>query len=81
MNNFMNALYNAIGSYVTGYHNGTAFIGQIADTRMKYGGDIGVTVNIDLEESDLDYATVLIDGSTLHAGKGGVYSNLHVYFD
>lgn len=80
MNDFMNALWNAENAWVTGYHNGVAFVGRITDTRLKYGNDISVTVEIDLEESDLDYATILIDGTTLLAGHGGVYSNLHVYF-
>lgn len=80
MNEFINALWNAQGAWVTGFHNGAGFIGRITDTRVKYGGDIAVTITVDLEESDVDYATLLVDGSTLYAGEGGAFKNLHVYF-
>ena len=73
MNEFMNNLYNAIGSEVTGYHYDTPFQGTITRTRMKYGNDISVTVEDDKN-------IWLIDGSELFAGEGGAYKNLHVYF-
>lgn len=73
MNGFMNAIYNAIDSVVTGYHYGKAFEGVITNTRVKYGGDIRVTV----EDGENIW---LIDASELMNGEGGAYTNLHVYF-
>lgn len=75
MNSFMNNLYGAIGSEVSGYHNGSgsAFLGTITYTRAKYGTDISVHV----EDGKNIY---VIDGSALYEGEGGGYENLHVYF-
>jgi hypothetical protein len=74
MNEFMNALYNAVGSEVTGYHNNMPFQGTITRTRVKYGNDISVTVE--------DDANIwIIDGTEFLAGEGGGYTNLHVYFE
>ena len=74
MNEFMNALYNAIGAEVTGYHHDVPFQGVITRTRVKYGNDISVHVE--------DDANIwIIDGSELFEGKGAAYSNLHVYFN
>jgi hypothetical protein len=73
MNSFMNNLYNAIGSEVSGYHNGNAFLGTITYTRAKYGTDISVHV----EDDENIY---VIDGTALYEGEGGGYENLHVYF-
>jgi len=72
-NEFMNKIYNAIGSEVSGFRNGKPFLGTITATRVAYGNDIRVTV----EENDNIF---LIDGSTLYKGEDGVYTNLHVYF-
>lgn len=74
MNEFMNNLYGAIGSEVTGYHNDVPFHGTITYTRVKYGNDISVHV-----EDDFDI--YVIDGTALLNGEGGGYSNLHVYFN
>lgn len=73
MNEFMNKLYNAIGTEVTGYHHDTPFHGVITYTRAKYGTDISVHV-----EDDNDI--YVIDGTALFEGEGGGYKNLHVYF-
>lgn len=74
MNEFMNALYNAVGAEVSGYHYDTPFIGKIVSTRVKYGADISVEV---FDGKD----TYLINGTELFAGEGNVYKNLHVYFE
>lgn len=74
MNSFMNAVYNAVGSAVTGYYYDTAFEGVITNTRVKYGNDISVTV----EDGENIW---IIDASELYAGAGGAYTNLHVYFN
>lgn len=73
MNEFMNALYNAVGSEVSGYYDGVPFLGTITETRAKYGQDIRVTV----VEGD---KTFLIDGTEMMAGDAGLFKNLHVYF-
>jgi hypothetical protein len=73
MNTFMNALWNAVGSQVSGSWNQEPFLGTITSTRAKYGTDIQVTV----EDGDKVY---LIDGTTLYEGGNRSYSNLHVYF-
>lgn len=74
MNAFMNALYNAIGAEVTGYHNDKPFHGKITYTRVKFGNDISVHV----EDDNNIY---VIDGSTLYEGENATYKNLHVYFN
>ena len=73
MNSFMNAIYNAVGSEVSGFYKDVPFLGTITTTRPMYGTDIqvGVTVPGDL---------YLIDATALYEGSGGVFSNLHVYF-
>jgi hypothetical protein len=73
MNTFMNELYNAVGKEVSGYWNGEAFLGKIVSTRVKYGTDIGLTV----EDGNDIY---IIDGTTMLNGGDLNYSNLHVYF-
>lgn len=73
MNEFMNNLYNAVGSEVSGYHHDRAFHGVITHTRAKYGNDISVHVT---DETDI----YVIDGTELFAGEGSAYKNLHVYF-
>lgn len=73
MNEFMNALYNAVGSEVTGFYDGVPFLGTITNTRVKYGNDIQVTV-------DIGGIDLLVNGSDLMAGEGGACKNLHVYF-
>ena len=73
MNEFMNNLYNAIGTEVSGYLLNTPFLGTITYTRVKYGNDISVHVE--------DGANIyVIDGTALYEGEGGGYKNLHVYF-
>ena len=73
MNDFMNNLYNAIGTEVSGFHNEVPFLGTITNTRAKFGTDISVTVE---DESNV----WIIDGTTLMNGEGGGFTNLHVYF-
>jgi hypothetical protein len=73
MNEFMNALYNAVGCDVSGVYDGVPFLGTITETRVKYGNDIRVLV----VEGD---KTFLIDGSEMLAGDVGLFKNLHVYF-
>jgi hypothetical protein len=73
MNEFMNALYNAVGCEVTGFYDGVPFLGTITETRVKYGTDIRVTV---VEGNK----TFLIDGTEILAGDAGLYKYLHVYF-
>jgi hypothetical protein len=75
MNDFMNSLYGATGSQVSGTYMGTPFLGNITSTRMKYGNDIEVVV-----EDMVTDETYLIDGNTLLEGGNGLYTNLHVYF-
>jgi|TARA_R110000782_G_scaffold119694_3_gene210402 hypothetical protein len=75
MNSFISNLYQAKGSQISGEHNGFSFLGNITDTRCKYGTEIQVTV----EDTELNQI-FLIDGSHLFYGNGGGYSNLHVYF-
>ena len=74
MNAFMNALYNAVGSEVSGVKDGLAFLGKITATRVKYGNDIRVTV-------EDEFNIYLLDGTELMNGEGGGYKNLHVYFN
>ena len=73
MDDFMNSLYNAVGSEVSGVYDGAAFLGTITETRVKYGTDVRVTV---VDGSN----TYLINGTELMAGDVGLYKNLHVYF-
>ena len=74
-NDFMNNLYKAIGSEVSGSYMGVPFLGNITSTRMKYGNEIQVSV-----EDTITDETYLIDGDTLLEGGNGLYTNLHVYF-
>ena len=74
-NEFMNNLYKAIGSEVSGTYMGTPFLGNITSTRMKYGNEVQVSV-----EDTITDETYLIDGDTLLEGGNGLYTNLHVYF-
>ena len=74
-NDFMNNLYKAIGSEVSGSYNSMPFLGNITSTRMKYGNDIEVVI-----EDMVTDETYLINSTTLYEGENGVYKNLHVYF-
>tara|TARA_R110000796_G_scaffold21805_1_gene63932 strand:+ start:802 stop:1032 length:231 start_codon:yes stop_codon:yes gene_type:complete len=74
MNDFMNNVYNATGSQVSGDANGVPFLGYIVDTRVKYGGDVQVVVE-DAED------TFIIDAVALMNGVDATYSNLHIYFN
>lgn len=81
MNSFMNALYTAENTIVTGRKNGLPFLGYITKTRMKRGDDISVTITYDVESmKELNDASDIINGSVLLAGGNSVYSDLHVYF-
>ena len=73
MNSFMNAIWNAVGSEVSGSYKDVPFLGTITTTRAKYGTDIEVAVTV---PGDL----YLIDASALYEGSGGVFSNLQVFF-
>ena len=75
INNFMNAIYNAIGTEVSGYYKASPFLGKIISTRVKYGNDIQVTVEDD------DGRWFLIDATELLNGDTDVYTNLHIYFE
>ena len=74
MNDYMNNVYGATGSQVSGYANGVPFLGTITDTRIKFGGGIQVVVE---DASD----TYIIDAVTLMNGVDATYNNLHVYFE
>jgi hypothetical protein len=74
MNSFMNALWNANGSVVTGVYNDQPFYGHIESVRTKAGTDLSVTVKTEQGE------TILLTGSELFQGEGKVSKNLHVYF-
>ena len=69
---FMEAVYGAVGTEVSGWCRGTEFLGEIIDTRVKYGGEVQVTV----QDGD-DYH--IIDASTLLQGFDSTFSNLHIY--
>ena len=69
---FMEAVYGAVGTEVSGWCRGTAFLGEIISTRVKYGGEVQVTV----QDGD-EYH--IIDGSTLLEGGDSTFSNLHIY--
>jgi hypothetical protein len=74
MNSFMNALWNANGSMVTGFHKDEPFIGSISNVRTKAGNELSVTVDTDEGE------VLLISGTDLMNGAGNLFTNLHVYF-
>lgn len=74
MNSFMNALWNATGSMVTGFYNNEPFIGDIENVRTKAGNDLSVTIKT------YDGESFVLTGSELFDGAGKVTSNLHVYF-
>jgi|TARA_B110000908_G_C10136239_1_gene394589 F420-0:gamma-glutamyl ligase-like protein len=74
MNDYMNNVYGAIGSQVSGNANGVPFLGTITDTRIKFGGGIQVVV---ADAAD----TYVIDATTLMNGVDATYDNLHVYFE
>jgi hypothetical protein len=75
MNEFINNVYGAIGSEVSGYYNGVPFLGTITDTRPRYGNDIQVRV------VDDEGRWFIINGTELLNGSSASYSNLHVYFE
>lgn len=74
MNDYMNNVYGATGSQVSGYANGVPFLGTITGTRIKMGGSIQVVVEDNTE-------TYIIDATTLMNGMDATYNNLHVYFE
>ena len=74
MNDFMNNVYNATGSQVSGLANGVPFLGTIIDTRVKYGGGVQVVV----EDADKVF---VINADALMSGVDATYSNLHIYFE
>jgi len=74
MNDYMNNVYGATGSQVSGIANGVPFLGAITDTRIKFGGGIQVVVEDGTE-------IYIIDATTLMNGADSTYSNLHVYFE
>jgi hypothetical protein len=72
---FMEAVYGAVGTQVSGWCRDTAFLGEIIDTRVKYGeGDVQVTVKN--EHGDEYY---FIDASSILEGGDSTFSNLHIY--
>lgn len=73
MNSYMNAIYNAVGSQVSGVKDDVPFLGTITRTRVKFGNDISVTV-------EDDENIFILDATELMNGEGGGYKNLHVYF-
>lgn len=82
MNKFMNALYNAVGSVITGNKNGIPFLAYVSDTRVKYGADISVSISYDQDSiQDMGICSDIIDGSVLFNGGNGVFENLHIYFE
>jgi len=74
-NDFMNNLYKAIGSEVSGSYNSMPFLGSITSTRMKYGNDVEVVVE-DMVTDEM----YIINGNTLLEGGNGLYTNLNIYF-
>jgi len=74
-NEFMNNLYKAIGSEVSGSYNSMPFLGSITSTRMKYGNDVEVVV-----EDTVTDEMYIINGNTLLEGGNGLYTNLNIYF-
>jgi len=74
-NEFMNNLYKAIGSEVSGSYNSMPFLGSITSTRMKYGNDVEVVVE-DMVTDEM----YIINGNTLLEGGNGLYTNLNIYF-
>ena len=74
-NDFMNNLYKAIGSEVSGSYNSMPFLGSITSTRMKYGNDVEVVV-----EDTVTDEMYIINGNTLLEGGNGLYTNLNIYF-
>lgn len=69
---FMEAVYGAVGTKVSGWYRDTAFLGEIIDTRVKYGGEVQVTV----QDGDEAY---FIDASSILEGGDSTFSNLHIY--
>ena len=82
MNGFMNALYGAVGSMITGRWNGHDFLGHISNVREKAGKDLSVSVQF-CEDTvkKTGYDGILISGQTIFEGGDAVFKNLHVYFD
>lgn len=74
MNDFnkaMCAIYqNGTGCDITGYHNDKAFMGQIEQVRVRYGGDLAVYVKTD------DGETIAVSGKSIAKGE----DNLHIYY-
>jgi hypothetical protein len=82
MNDFMNSLWNATGSTVTGYDNGLPFIGKIASVRSKAGNDLSVMVELTEPCGNAAAGETLgFLGTELFNGHGGMSHNLHVYFE
>jgi|APSaa5957512493_1039668.scaffolds.fasta_scaffold46569_2 hypothetical protein len=79
MKDFMNKLWTAKGSAVTGEHNGRMFGGKILSTRAKFGTDIEVRVAANFDDN-FETRNLLIDGTDLFHGDAGVFTNLKVHF-
>jgi len=76
---FMEAVYGAVGTQVSGWCRDTAFLGEIIDTRVKYGeGDVQVTVKSQVTVKDGD-EYYFIDASSILEGGDSTFSNLHIY--
>ena len=76
---FMEAVYGAVGTEVSGRCRGTEFLGEIIDTRVKYGeGDVQVTVKSQVTVKDGD-EYYFIDASSILEGGDSTFSNLHIY--
>ena len=77
---FMEAVYGAVGTQVSGWCRDTAFLGEIIDTRVKYGGEVQVTVKVlngrTVKDGD-EYH--FIDASSILEGGDSTFSNLHIY--
>ena len=69
------------GAVVTGVHVLVgAFTGFVDGVRVKYGNDIQLTVDLDVESRNNTGRDVfLIDGSELVAGQGGVFHTLKIH--
>ena len=82
MQTFMNALYNAAGSTVTGIDGNFPFTGKIAYIRENSGGELEVIVEL---MEDCGYAkkgeTICFFGSEFYKGASNFSSKLRVHFD
>jgi len=82
MNDYMNALWNATGSTVTGFDGPHPFIGKISNVRSAAGEDLRVAVTLDEPCGNAAAGEILLfSGKELFDGYGGFSTNLHVYFE